>query len=144
MSDPARKIWSLAGSALGTLINAAGNSGAWEAPAPPPWSPNSVTPVDLRQVDDLWLTVMCAAVSGTTPQLTVTLNCFDDGGNAWPFATVAAVTGAGVVNGKSVTIGKHGASAGNYAVFPDWGQVAWAVSGTSPVFTGVDISLWGR
>jgi hypothetical protein len=139
-----RLIWSLAGSGLGTTIAAPGNSGPWAAPGPPPWSPNSVTPVDLRDVEDVWLTVMATAVAGTTPSLTVSLNAFDDTGNAWPLAAAAAVTAAGIAGGKSVTVGKHGASAGSYVIFPSWGQVAWAITGAGASFTGVDIGLWAR
>jgi hypothetical protein len=144
-----RRIWSLAGSGLGTTISAGGNSGAWQAPAPPPWSPNAVTPVDLRDVNDIWLTCcVMGAIGGTgSPSLTVSLNLFDDSGNLFPGVSVAAVTatGAGIGGGgKSVAAGAHGAAASSFLILPDWGQVSWVVAGTTPSFTGVDISLWAR
>ena len=40
-------------------------------------------------------------------------------------AAPAAVSGAGIVNAKSTTVGKLGASVGSYVIFPSWGQVAW-------------------
>jgi len=146
MSDhPVRLLWSLAGSNLGTTINAAGNSGAYQQPGPPPWTPNALTPVDLRHVDDVWLTVQAATVSGGTPSLTVSLGAFDDQGNLYSsLVSVPALTAAGAAGRQQIAAGRHGASAGTYLVFPAWGQVAWAVSGTTPVFGAVDISLWGR
>jgi hypothetical protein len=138
-------VWSLAGSALGTTINASGNSGAWPSrPYQPTQNFNAMTPVDLREVDDLWITAVAGSVAGTSPSLTISLNGFDDAGNAWNLASLPALTGAGIANGKQIAVGKHGAAGGNYAVFPSWGQIAWAVTGAGATFTGLDIAVWAR
>ncbi|HET9893696.1 MAG TPA: hypothetical protein VFQ44_01935 [Streptosporangiaceae bacterium] len=146
LGTPARLIWSLARSGLGTTLAGDGSSGDWpDLTSPfPPTQLNNATPVDLRDVEDLWLTAMAADITGTTPSLTVTLNQFDASGNVWPLASLAAITGSGVSGGKQISLGKHGGSAGNYFVFSAWGQVAWAITGADPVFTGVDIELWAR
>jgi hypothetical protein len=145
LGAPARLIWSLAGSGLGTTIaTGSGNSGAWPTPPYQPTQQNNMTPVDLRDVEDLWLTVMATGLTGT-PSLAVQFNAFDDGGNAWPLLTAPlTVTAVGVAAGKQFPFGKHGASAGNFYVFPAWGQVAWTLTGAASSFTGVDISLWAR
>jgi hypothetical protein len=144
LGAPARLIWSLTGSSLGTTIAASGNSGAWPSQPYQPSQLNAMTPVDLRDVEDLWITAMCASLAGTTPTLTVSLNQFDDGGNAWKQAALAAVSAAGIAGGQQLALGKHGAAGGNYSVFSAWGQVAWVVAGAGATFTGVDISLWAR
>lgn len=144
LGAPARLIWSLAGSGLGTAIAANGNSGAWPTPPYQPTWQNNLSPVDLRDVEDVWMTAYVTGLAGTSPTLTVALNAFDDLGNLWQVAALPAINAAGLAGGKQLAIGKHGASAGSYAVFPQWGQVAWTVGGTSPSFTGVGISLWAR
>jgi len=140
LGKPARLIWSLTGSALGTTLAADGDSGGWDQS-----NLNAVTPVDLRDVEDVWLTALCTGHSGTTPTLTVSLNVFDDGGNAWQALALAAINTDGVGGGKQASSGLHGGAASSYFVLPSWGQVAWAIGGSaSPTFTGVDISLWAR
>ena len=144
-SESAKLIWSLANSGLGTTIGAAsGNSGAYATTGPPPWTPNALTPVDLRFVEDVWLAVATTTVGGTgTPTLTVVLNVFDDLGNSF-LITGSSITATSAVKSSQISLGKHGGSAANYIVFPSWGQVAWSASGTTPSFTGTEISLWGR
>ena len=134
----ARLIWSLANSGQGPVIAGAGNSGNWQAPAPPPWSANAETPVDLRQVSDLSLMVSIAAIV-TTPTLTVLLDLYDDQGNLFPAAmTSGALTTATT---KLVSAGENGSGAA-YVVFPAWGRVSWTCTGGS--VTGTEISLWAR
>lgn len=145
LAPPARLIWSLAASGLGTTITANGNSGAWPTPPLAPTAQNAMTPVDLRDVEDLWLTAMCADKSGTNPTLTVSVGQFDDAGNLWPLASLAAVSDVGIANGKQLALGRHGAGASEYFVFSQWGRVSWIVGGTGgPTLTGCVINLWAR
>jgi hypothetical protein len=143
--EPVRLIWSLTASGLGTTLSTAGNSGTWANPGPPPWTPNALTPVDLRWVDDLWLSVSAAGGAGTS--LKAQLNLYDDQGNLFQFITgttpllgTTAITSA---PGSAIAFGgRHGGGgSGNYFVPSSWGQVAWATTGT---FTGVEIALYGR
>src|ERR1017187_2461149 len=142
---PVRLIWSLSSSGLGTALAAAsGNSGAYQAPGVPPWTPNALSAIDLRYIEDVWLTVAVTTVGGTgTPTLTVVLNVFDDLGNAFLIAG-SSITATSATKASQVSLGKHGGAASNSITFPAWGQVAWSASGTAPTFTGTEISLWGR
>lgn len=142
---PGRLRWSLLLSGLGTAINANGNSGPWQGANPnSPTSMNQQSSIDLRDVEDGWLTAYVTGQTGTTPTLTVTLNRFDNQGNAWTVISLPAVNATGPANGKQVDFGKHGGSTGNFVVLPAWGQVSWVVGGTTPSFTGVEIELWVR
>jgi hypothetical protein len=146
-AESAKLIWSLSNSGLGTTVTASGNSGAWQSPGVPPWTPNALSAIDLRYVEDVWLTVWVAgSVTGTTPQLTVSLNTFDDRGhlfNAYAFTSGGILTAS--VLSAQVSLGKHGSAANAYLVFSEWGQVSWAIGGTAtPTFPGVEISLYGR
>ena len=140
---PVRLIWSLSSSGIGTTIAASGNSGAYQTTGPPPWTPDYLSAIDLRYVEDILLTVIATAIV-SAPTLTVTLNAFDDLGNTFKIASAAAVTAAGgAANGATtLSIGKHGGSATSYVVFPSWAQIAWTCTGGST--TGTEISLWGR
>jgi hypothetical protein len=130
----ARLIWSLTASGL-TTISAAGNSGAWTAPANG-WQAASA--IDLRDVTDVSLMVSVTAVT-SSPSLTVSLNVFDDLGNSYAAGlTTAAIIapGTAIVSG-----GLHGLT-GKQLVLPMWGQVAWTCTGGS--VTGTEIALYGR
>jgi len=142
--DSVRLIWSLtsAGLATGTTLSANGNSGGYTAS-----TPNNRSAVDLRRVDDIWLSVIAAGGAGTS--LKAQLNLYDDQGNLFsllassgttPILATPAITAA---PGYAVVFGgKHGGGGGgNYLVASEWGQVAWTVTGT---FTGVEIALYGR
>lgn len=152
LGPPARLIWSLATSNLGTFINGNGNSGGWPTPASPPFGvagevgpdPNRMTPVDLRDVEDVWITAIASAVAGAGATLTVSLNQFDNQGNAYLIASLTGLTGNGAAGAKQLAVGKHGAAANTFAVFSAWGQVSWVVAGTTPSFTGVEIEVWAR
>ena len=135
---PGRLLWSLSASGLGTTLAAAGNSGGWQAPGPPPWTPDAITPVDLRFTDDLWLTAFCSGTAGSS--LTASLGIYDDLGNRFTVGTTTpAVSATGT--GGSLSLGLHGGAASNFVVLPSWGQVAWSVTGT---FSGCEIALFGR
>lgn len=136
-----RHIWTLAGSGLGTVIAGTGNSGNWQPPAAPPWTASQETPVDLRDVNDIALMVSIAAIV-STPTLTVNLDLYDDQGNLYLAAvSTGAITPSGATT-KMVSAGAHGASAGTFVIFPDWGRMSWTCTGGS--VTGVQIGLWAR
>jgi hypothetical protein len=138
---PVRRIWSLSGSALGTTIAGAGNSGSWPAPPYQQSQLNNMTPVDLRYVDDLALLVSVGAIV-STPSLKVQVDGYDDDGNLYPAISgvPAAITAAG--SAVPVYIGRHGGTAGLFVVLPSWGRLSWTCTGGS--CTGVEISLYGR
>lgn len=138
--DRANLIWSLSGSGLGTTINAAGNSGNWAIPGP---NADYFTPVPLGAFTDLGLFVHCGTPTGTTPSLTVQLDLYDDAGNLFPqVMKTAGITAAG--SAAPVFTGLRGGAAGLYVVMTNWGRVSWTLTGTTPVFPGVEIQLFGR
>lgn len=137
-----RKIWSLQSGQPGTsVIAAAGNSGAWPTLGPTPSGRfNKMTPVDLRDVNDLALFVSIGAIV-STPTIKVSVNVFDDLGNLYPITSMATASLTAAGQAAPVFGGSHG-GASNYFILPDWGQVAWTCTGGSA--TGVEISLWAR
>lgn len=143
-ADRAFLIWSLAASGLGTTLTASGNSGPFASPP----VQNKMSAVDLRWVDDLTIAAYVAGpVTGTTPSLTVQLGFFDDQGNLFQPASLklTAITAASTAaTAPFLAVGRHAGSAGTYISLPEWGQVAWTVTGTTPSFGGVEIALYGR
>jgi hypothetical protein len=119
------------------------------------WSPNAVSTtlsvagtyhsaaIDLRDVCDVWLAVsVVGTATGTTPTLTVSLDVQDASGAYLPSGlaltqiTASPATGAG-------SAGLHIASTGSMCL-PAFGRVTWVLGGTTPVYPGVSISLYGR
>ncbi len=139
----AKLLFRLSSSKLGTTITANGNTGAYNANAGNSTAPNMVTAVDLRWVTDLALMVYCSgAVGGTgSPTLTVSLNTFDASGNLYAGVLSAAALSA---PGGKVAYGGLFSGGTSQIVLPEWGQISWAVTGTNPSFSGVEISLYGR
>lgn len=133
----ARLLWRQSTSGDGTTLTASGNSGGYSASAA------LASAVDLRWTTDLALMVYVAgAVSGTNPSLVVNLNTYDASGNLFsPVMATAAITGS--ASGKVAYGGLYSGGA-NQIVFPEWGQIAWVLTGTNPSFAGVEISLYGR
>ena len=131
--DSVRLIWSLTASGGGTTITTSGNSGSYTATAQ-----NARTAVDLRRIDDLWLSLNAAGGAGTAA--TVQLDAYDDQGNLFAQllkATLASAPGQAVAFG-----GRHGGGgSGSYFVLPEWGRVSWALTGS---MTGAEIALFGR
>lgn len=130
--DSVRLIWSLTASGIGTTITTSGNSGSYTASAQ-----NARTAVDLRRVDDVWLSVNATGGAGTSA--TVQLDCYDDQGNLFPQilkVTLAAAPGQAVAYA-----GRHGGAAANFAVLSEWGRISWALTSS---MTGVEIALYGR
>lgn len=132
----ARLIWSLTASGL-TAISAAGNSGAWSAPADG-WQAASA--VDLRDVTDVSLMVSVGAVTGS-PSLTVTLNVFDDQGDSY---TTGIATSAITAPGTAIVSGGLHGLTGKQLALPAWAQVAWTQTGGGASVTGTEIALYGR
>lgn len=131
----ARVVWSLANSGISNTLAGAGNSGNWSGA-----TPNAQTPVDLRDVTDVLISISISAVTGTNPTLGVNLDGYDDQGNliSQIIKTAANITGTGMT---TLSGGLH-ASPG--IVLPMWGRVSWTVGGTvSPSFTG-EICVIGR
>jgi hypothetical protein len=138
-----RLLWSLAASGLGTTISAAGNSGGWAGLGAGAILPQAdfETPVDLRDIQDVALLVSVGGITGT-PAFTVTLNVFDDLGNAYTtLLTSGSIAAAGQ---HAAYAGLHGGAASSYLVLPQWGQVAWTQTGASASVTGTEIALYGR
>lgn len=131
-----RLLWSLTSSGKGTTLTASGDTGGWSAGI------NVQSAIDLREITDVWLSVYVAGtVTGTTPSLVANLDVFDDQGNLFP-ALLSTAAISGTTTGKAVSGGLHG-GAGS-VVFPSFGRVSWTVTGTTPVFNQVAISLFGR
>jgi hypothetical protein len=134
---PAKLIWSLASAGPATTISGAGNSGGWSAAGP---TPNQLSNLDLRFVDDLALYVYVTSVT-TTPTFKVSIDGYDDLGNLFPaIAATANITAAGAA--APVYVGKHGGGTASFVVLPMWGRVSWTCTGGS--VNGTEIALWGR
>jgi hypothetical protein len=134
---PGKLIWSLANSGPATTLSGAGNSGGWSNTG---LTPNALTALDLRFVDDLALYVFVTSIT-SAPTFKVQIDGYDDLGNLFPaIAATANITAAGAA--VPVYIGKHGGATTNFVVLPLWGRVSWTCSGGS--VNGVEIALWGR
>ncbi len=132
--DSVRLIWSLTSNLPATSVTTSGNSGSYTA-TPAPGNPR--TAVDLRRVDDVWLSVNATAGSGTAA--TVQLDGYDDQGNL--FAQLLKVTLASAPGQAVAYAGRHGGGAASFLVLPEYGRISWALTGT---MTGVEIALFGR
>lgn len=128
--DSVRLIWSLAVSAA-TVITTSGNSGAYTQS-----TPNNRSAVDLRRVDDVWLSISAGGGAGTAA--TVQLDGYDDQGNL--FAQLLKVQLASAP-GSAVAFGGRHSGATSYLVLPEWGRVSWALTGS---MTGAEICLYAR
>jgi hypothetical protein len=136
--DPTeRLIWSLSGSGLGTTISASGNSGDYSFP---PGADYGSSPVDLGRATDVGLYVYCGTRNGT-PSLTVSLDVYAAGQWFTSVLATSAITSAGTVT--PVFGGLHGPTTGTYAIFPHWGRVSWALTGSTS-YSGCEIALIGR
>ncbi|MET7437815.1 hypothetical protein ACFYQQ_01220 [Streptomyces sp. NPDC005496] len=106
--------------------------------------PNSVTnrteAIDISAVSSGLLVVHVAnAPTGTSPTLAVFFEVGDEFGN-WVQTSSATSIGGALLTSAGYTYGQisSGYSLGNQ------GRIRWALTGTSPVFTGVGFSLYGR
>lgn len=133
----ARVLWRLSQTGAGTVLTGNGNSGNFNQA-----KINAVTPVDLRFTTDLGLMVYVDGTVAATSSLTVNLDIYDAAGNLFPAVmSTAAITATNT--GKAVYGGLFSGGAAQI-VFPEWGRVSWAVTGTNPSLGGVEISLYGR
>lgn len=131
--DSVRLIWGLTSSGIGTTITTSGNSGSYTAT-----NQNNRTAVDLRRVDDVWLSVSAAGGAGSAA--TIQLDGYDDQGNL--FAQLLKATLASAPGTAVAFAGRHGGGGSNtYLVLPEWGRISWALTGS---MTGVEIALYGR
>lgn len=122
----------------GTTLTASSATAAYSTA-----NPNAATPIDLRFTTDLALMVyVTGAVSGTTPSLVVSLGTYDAAGNLFPSVLATAAITA-TATGKAAYGGLFSGGS-SQIVYPEWGQVSWALTGTTPSFAGVEISLYGR
>lgn len=129
--DSVRLIWCLSTGGPATSITTSGNSGLYTAT-----NQNNRTAVDLRRVDDVWLSVSAGAGAGSAA--TIQLDGYDDQGNL--FAQLLKVTLASAP-GTAVAFGGRHSGSTSYLVLPEWGRVSWALTGS---MTGVEIALYGR
>lgn len=96
-------------------------------------------PIDLGRHTHVWLTLYVkGAVSGTTPSLTVTLEQEDGLGNWLTIKQMTAIT-----SGPNFTTNGVGGPADPIPLTRR-ARVRWTVTGTTPQFLDVDITLVGR
>jgi hypothetical protein len=84
------------------------------------------------------LSVFVAGATGTTPSLAVYFDVQDAAGQWITTATLTAIT-----SGPNFAFAQIGPGSGGYLITAT-GRVRWVVTGTTPNFTGVTISLIGR
>lgn len=122
----------------GTTLTVSGATAAYSTV-----NPSAVTPIDLRFTTDLALMVyVSGAVSGAGASLVASLGTYDAQGNLFPAVlSTAAITAT--ATGKAAYGGLFSGGT-SQIVYPEWGQITWTLSGTSPSFAGVEISLYGR
>jgi hypothetical protein len=79
------------------------------------------------------------APTGTTPTLAVFFEVADEFGN-WVLTSNATAISGAVITSSGYSYGQitNGYTLGNQ------GRIRWALTGTSPSFTGVGFSLYGR
>jgi hypothetical protein len=93
---------------------------------------------DTSDVENALFSVFVAGATGTTPSMTVTLEVLDGAGNYITTAQLTAIT-----SGPNYATLALGPGANGY-IFTSRARVRWTVTGTTPSFTGVGISLIGR
>ena len=131
----AKIIWRLSNSGLGTTLTADGDTGGFTPGV------NLASAVDIRRVTDLALMVYCSGTVVATSSLVVNLDVFDAAGNLFP--AVLSTTALTATGGEVAYGGLYSGGAAQI-VLPEWGRISWAVTGTSPSLSGVEISLYGR
>lgn len=84
------------------------------------------------------LSVFVAGAAGTSPNLAVYFDVQDAAGQWITTGTLTAIT-----SGPNFSFAQLGPGSGGYLI-TGTGRVRWVVTGTTPSFTGVTISLIGR
>jgi hypothetical protein len=116
-------LWTNGG---GQTITALGNSG----------------PISALQYERISLYVAVAnAPTGTSPTLTFTLYGLDPYGATYSLVASSAISAAG---DAILQVGPSMGSGTPYLFVPQLVQVSWTVGGTTPSFTGVNATLYGR
>lgn len=96
--------------------------------------------IDISRISNGLLVVSTAnAPTGTTPTLAVFFDVKDAFGNWCLVSNATAISGA--------TLGSSGTVYGNIGngyQLTDVGRIRWVLTGTTPAFTGVSFSLYGR
>lgn len=96
-------------------------------------------PIELFGVSAGLLIVSVGGATGTTPSMTVDFEVADEFGN-W-----VATSGDSGIGGSAIT--NSGVAAGNIGSGLELGlngRISWTISGTTPNFTVVRFSLYGR
>ena len=132
-----RLLWRLSQSGAGTTLTGNSNSGAYT-----PSQINAVTAVDLRFTTDLALMVYVGGAVFAGSSLVVNLDVYDSAGNLFP-AVMATAAITATATGK-VAYGGLFSGGASQIVYPDWGRISWAITGSTPSLAGVEISLYGR
>ncbi|AHH98326.1 hypothetical protein [Kutzneria albida] len=97
-------------------------------------------PIDISQVSNGLLVVNVAnAPTGTTPGLAVFFDVRDGNGNWVLVSNPTAISGAVLT-----TSGTVWGNISNGYQLTALGRIRWGLTGTTPSFTGVSFSLWGR
>lgn len=95
--------------------------------------------IDVSPVSNGLLIVNVRGISGTTPGLAVFFDAADYFGNWCLVSNATAISGA-VLNSTGTVYGQI--SSGYNLTYS--GRIRWTVTGTTPSFTGVSFSLFGR
>lgn len=95
--------------------------------------------VDVSGVSNGLLVVSVRGVTGTTPGLAVFFDVQDAYGNWCLVSNSTAISGA-VLNSTGTVYGQIS----NGYTMTYTGRIRWTVTGTTPAFTGVSFSLYGR
>ena len=130
-SPTVRCLWTAAGDQIGNKLSGAGTIHS-----------NAAQLIDLREVCDLALYVSVAAATGTIPTLDVQVDVQDPSGNWFPqvVKTTQITTGPAT---QTASVGLHIGATGAL-VLPEYGRVTITLGGTTPAYTGVAITLYGR
>lgn len=97
-------------------------------------------PLNISSITSGIASVYVGGATGTTPSMTCYIDVQDANG-LW--LTVATI-GVALTNGPNYTFGNFGPVAGAGYVLTGVGRLRWAVTGTTPSFTGVQFSVIGR
>jgi hypothetical protein len=111
-------------SAVGQTITASADSGG----------------LDFSQISSGIASVYVNGASGTTPSMTCYIDVQDANGLWLQVATI----GVALTSGPNFTFGNFGPASGSGYVLTGTGRLRWAVTGTTPSFTGVNFSVIGR
>jgi hypothetical protein len=98
----------------------------------------TTTDFSVRGHTTLWITAFIQTATGTTPSVSFYLEEQDANGH-W---IVTAQIGSALTTAPNYTAGFAGEAAGG--LLAGRARVSWTVTGTTPHFTGVDISVIGR